>query len=84
MFLYGYVHMSAVADDTRRQCGIPGAGVGGSCELPDVGAGKQTQVLCKSRMHSTAEPSLAPDGIWIPIPSLHFSCLSDGLEPRLD
>lgn len=39
-----------------EEAGAYGAGVAGSCEPPDVGAGNGTQVLCKGSI----EPSLQP------------------------
>lgn len=38
----------------------PGARVTDGCVLPDEGTRDQTQVLCKSRNHSTAELSTHP------------------------
>lgn len=34
-----------------------------SSESPDTGVGNQTLVLCRSGMHSTTKPTLAPDSI---------------------
>ena len=47
MWSGGYVHMSAVAAEVR-DVGSPGTDVTGICELPDMGPGYQTWVLCKS------------------------------------
>lgn len=47
--------------------GSPGAVVLGSFELPNVGVGNQTQVLCKGNMccFSIAEPFLQPLALYI-------------------
>lgn len=43
--------VSAVPAEASRGSLIPAAGVVGSCELPDMGAGSRTLVLCKSSKH---------------------------------
>lgn len=35
-----------------RAWNLPAAGITGSCALPDMGAGRYTQFLCKSSAHS--------------------------------
>lgn len=37
----------------------PGIGATGSCELPNMVAGKQTWIYCKSSKHLTAKPFLS-------------------------
>ena len=50
-----------VPKEARKRCQIPGAGVRGARELPDMGCKKQTRDLWKSsEVHLTAEPFLQP------------------------
>lgn len=51
------VHVNA---GLKEAIGFPGAGLKGSYELPDVDAGNQTRVLCKSNKCSSPGPSLRP------------------------
>lgn len=47
--------------EARRGRQTPGTRLTGGCELPNVGAGIRTWVLCKSNENSlTVEPSLQP------------------------
>lgn len=44
----GVVYMSAVPGEAKEDIGSPGIAIIDSCLLPDLDAGNQTQVLCKS------------------------------------
>lgn len=47
-----------VSEESRRGHRLPGAGVKGSCEAPDVGAGNQTCLLQEQYLLLLAEPPL--------------------------
>lgn len=58
-FIFSYVHecvsVCTWMQDLQRQDEGPSsseAGVTGGCELPNMGAGNRTQVLCKSSVRS--------------------------------
>lgn len=54
-FIYAYARVPCVHRYPERPESIsfPGAGVAGSCEPPDMGAGRHTQVLCISSQCSS-------------------------------
>lgn len=47
MFVYGFMHMSAIPVESEKGTGFPGVEVTGSCELYNMGLGNQTSFLCK-------------------------------------
>jgi hypothetical protein len=62
-------HMTAVSIGPRAW-NLPAAGITGSCTLPDMGAGRYTQFLCKSSAHSEL-PSPACLSLASPLFPLH-------------
>lgn len=48
----GFGHMSTRLKDARKGVMSPAAGVTGSYDPPNVGAGIRTQILSKNSMHS--------------------------------
>ena len=46
-----------------RGINLPAAGVTDSCELPDVGAENQTQVICKSHTHTLSHWGISPASV---------------------
>lgn len=64
--MYGCVHISESATRAQKRASVPGTGVSGPCELPEVGAGYWTQVFCKA---------IGPLKGWVcsPAPKYHAS-----------
>lgn len=55
-----------MAVKVRRGSLIPWFGVTGSYESPDMGAGNQTHIFCKSNKHAYPLNSLLPSWDWLP------------------
>lgn len=60
MLLYHIVQFQQRPKEGARS---PAAGVTDSCELPDVGAENQTQVICKSHTHTLSHWGISPASV---------------------
>lgn len=50
--MYTHAHLNTAPWSLEECNGLPGTGLGSSCELPDMTVGKQNQVLCKNTCHN--------------------------------